>query len=301
MMKRLVPILMYVLLAVGQLYAQHDPSKYDQFASMEYKQWDFSPTDYYYSRYWGKILDLPWPLSDIYGWLPTTGPNGPGWHDRGQWIPFTGLYIGVVVNPYAAAVGHWDAAFHADGYVNESWRQYYSHRTAAAASAVLYKAESNRQDRYWADIRSLDLVTFADRSGTLSGVIGPDEVTAAERQQYIDVIFKAESNLENQRLSDDIMDEFHALQEQISVIRQAHMDNARKVVSMEELNKEFRVLAERAAKHLINQYYDKAWQQFAGDSEDMKLQRQLVQDIVKMLDSSGRVQSLLNSVNLDKL
>lgn len=290
-------------MATGSVFAQHDPHKYDQFASMEYKQWDFSPTDYYYSRYWGKILDLPWPLKDVYGWLPTTGPNGPGWHDRGQWIPFTGLYVGVVVNPYAAAVGHWDAAFHADGYVRESWRQYYSHRTAAAASAVLYKAESNRQDRYWADIRSLDLVTFADRSGTLSGVIGPEQITGTERQESMDVINHVVGVIDDDKAADELMEHYYALQEQISVISQAHMDNARKVISMEETNKEYKELKHLAIKELVRHYFDRDMNELlkTDNPQPQDPNKGWILQLMKDLGVSPKVTSILNSVNFDKL
>ena len=295
---RIVLAALAMLLGFGQATAQHDSYKYDQFASMEFKQWDFGPTDFYYSRYWGTILDMPWPIPDIKGWIPTTGPNGPGWHDKGQWIPFTGLYVDVIFNPYAAAVGHWDAVFNADGYVNQSWRQYFSHRTSAAAESILYKNLSNKQDRYWGDIKKLDVVTIADRTGVLSGVTGATQITGTERQESMDAVNKAYDIIGEGPLRDDLMDRYYMLQEQVAVIENAHMDNARKIVAMEEINKEYKELAKTASVLALQYLYRKDIQSTVGAAtKDSDWLDKLLQE----LNVNSAVRDLLRSINIDKL
>ena len=289
MRTRILAWVALMLVATGSVRAQ----LYDQWASMEFKQWEFSPDSYYYSRVWRKILDLPWPIPDIYGWVP-----GSGFHDRGIWIPATGLYDPIIFNPYALAAGHWDAVYSPDGYVNQEWRQQLGLRTPAAAESVLYKLESNKEEDYWSKIRNLDVATVADRSGVLSGLTGASTVTAAERQEAMDVVNEAYDLIKDEGSRERMMGEYHALQEKVSVIDNAHMDNARKVVALQEINLEYKEMKKRVVNTVLLEYFkEKNEEMFRGLEEEHSWVRDLLKEL-GLDDSWSRISGL---VNLNKL
>lgn len=289
MRTRLLALVALMTVATCSMKAQ----LYDQWASMEFKQWDFTPDDYYYSKVWRRIVNMPWPIPDIYGWKP-----GEGFHDRGIWVPLTDVYIPVIFNPYAAAAGHWEAVFSPDGYVSERWRQQTGLRTPAAAEAVLYKQESKKEEDYWTRIRKLDVVTIADRSGVLSGLTGASTVTAAERQESMDVVNEAYDLIRNEGARERMMDEYHALQEKVNVIDDAHMDNARKVVAMQDINQEYKEMEKRVVNTVLLEYFTgKNEENFKGLMEEHSWVKELMNEL-GIDDSWGRI---LNLVNLNKL
>lgn len=289
MRTRLCALVALLTVAAGSMKAQ----LYDQWASMEYKQWSFSPDSYYYSRVWRRIINMPWPLPDVYGWKP-----GNGYHDRGIWIPATGIYIPVIFNPYAAAAGHWEAVYAPDGYVNERWRQQLTLRTPAAAESVLYKLESNKEEDYWNNIRNLDVMTIADRMGVLSGLTGAATVTGTERQEAMDVVNGAYDDIQDEDMRKQMMGEYDALQERVSVINSAHMDNARKVVAMQELNRDYKELAKRVTNTLAIQYFKEV-----SEKPFKKLyeRHQWVFDLATELGVDNSIQEVMNLVDLNKL
>lgn len=266
---------------------------YDQWASMEFKQWDFSPDSYYYSRVWRRIIDMPWPIPDIYGWVP-----GNGYHDRGIWIPLTGLYEPFIFNPYALAAGHWDAVYRADGYVSERWRQQSPLRVPAASESVLYKLESNKEEDYWSKIRNLDIATIADRQGVLSGLTGASTVTATERQEAMDAVNSAYDEIKDENVRDKIMEEYHALQEKVSVIDNAHMDNARKVVALQDINREYGDLRKKVNAVLLFQQFQENNQKHMKGLDE---RHQWVNELCKELGVGDAFSVVMGLVNFNKL
>lgn len=281
-----------LVVATGSVKAQ----LYDQWASMEFKQWSFSPDKYYYSRKWGTIINMPWPLPDIKGWKGMEH-GYMGYHDKGLYEELTHLYLPINPNPYTIAAGHWDAAYQPDNYVNENWRQQLGLRTPAAAESVLYKLESNKEEEYWSNIRELDVVTIADRSGVLSGLTGAATVTASERQEAMDAVNESYDNIKGTFLRELLMKEYNSLQEKVSVIDNAHMDNARKLVALQDINREWQELKKMVTDILNWQKYDENNKKYMGD---MEKQYKWVRDMFKDSGSSGK-SSIMKLVNLDKL
>lgn len=274
-------------------WGQKDKSVYNQWASMEYKQWNFESDSYYYSRVWRRIINMPWPIPDIYGWKP-----GEGFHDRGIWIPATDIYIPYLLNPYAIAAAHWDAAYQPDNYVNEEWRQYIGLRTPASASSVLYKNESNRELDYWQNIQKIDIATLGDRTGVLSGLTSAASVTESERQDAIDDILKSLEKIENQKIRQYIVDEYYALEEKVITIETAHMDNAKKLISLTEINSEYIALARKAKSYANLERIQKI--NALGDNE----KRQQISWLDKIANTptvKEKVNKVLKLVNVNKL
>lgn len=290
---RWIVLMVLCCMTIPHANAQIDKMLYNQWASMEFKQWQFEPDEYYYSRVWRRIVNMPWPLPDIYGWVP-----GKGYHDRGQWIPLTGIYIPVILNPYASIAGHWDAVFTPTNYVNEKWRQGIGLRTPAAGEAVLYKDESNKQKDYWSQIREQDILTIADRTGTMSGLTGPEKVVAVERQEAIDEIFTVYEEMEDEEMKERLMDEYHALQEQVRVIEKAHMDNARKVVAIDKINMEYKALAKRAKSTMRMQYLQKKMNK---GYENLKERNGWAEKLGEMFNVDAELQKVLSLIDFDKL
>ena len=283
-------------MATSVVHAQHDPHKANQFASMEMKQWEFTEDSYYYSRVWRRLINMPWPIPDVYGWKP-----GLGYHDRGEWIPATGLYIGVILNPYAAEAGHWDAVFSPDGYVNEKWRMYSPMRASAAGESVLYKNESNNEEDYWGKIRKLDVVTMADRLGVLEGLTGASTVTGTVRQESMDVVNENIDSIADEKVREAIMNEYYALQEQHSVINGAYMDNARKLEAMEANNQAYKELAKQVKAELYRQYIRKKLDAGFG-GKLLEYNKSLTGEKPNKVEQiAASVMQLIENLNLEKL
>ena len=291
MRTRILALVVLCLTATSAVRA--DSGLYNQWASMEFKQWDFSPDSYYYSRVWRRILDLPWPLPDVYGWVP-----GNGFHDRGIWIPLTGLYDPIIFNPYALAAGHWDAVYSPDGYVNERWRQQLGLRTPAAAESVLYKQESHKEEDYWSRIRNLDVATLADRMGVLSGLTGAETVTATERQEAMDAVNEAYDKIKDEKVRDSMMEEYYELQEKVAVIDGAHMDNARKLVALQDINREYAELKDKVSAVLKQQHFR---EQMADEIKATRQRHSWVNELARELGLGDGISNVLSLIDFNKL
>lgn len=280
-------------MATSVVHAQHDPHKANQFASMEMKQWSFSEESYYKSkvRKSRKILGIKFSWDE----------PGLGYHDRGEWIPATGLYIGVIFNPYALEAGHWDAVYSPDGYVNQKWRMYSPMRASAAGESVLYKNESNNEEDYWGKIRKLDVVTMADRLGVLEGLTGASTVTGTVRQESMDVVNENIDSIADEKVREAIMNEYYALQEQHSVINGAYMDNARKLEAMEANNQAYKELAKQVKTEIFKQTVLKnIGKGFGG--ELLQYNKSLTGEKPNKVEQiAASVLQLIENLNLEKL
>lgn len=211
----------------------------DQFRSMEFRQWEFTPSNYYYSKYWGTILKMPWPLPDIKGYKP-----GEGFHDKGKWLGL-GIYIPVIFNPYALAAGHWEAVFSPDGYVSESWRKKTPLRIAAVGESEIHKNNNRKSMKEWKTIRDIDLTTIADREGIV--LFGEAySSTKEERDRYSQLILDYLDKIDDNDARNKIEEQYDKIMEEVSVIKSAHMDNARKLEQFYLCNRRLKSLANTA-------------------------------------------------------
>lgn len=256
-MKKIVNALLMavIMLCATTVNAQrHDEGVYNQVASMEFKQWSFKPKNYYYS----KVRKS----KRVLGIKITWDEPGYGWHDKGEWVPLTNLYIPVIANPYAAAGGNFEAAFTPDNYVNEKWRQNINHRTAANVEAALYKDYSNTERKRWEDMETEDLITLSDRQGTLDFLTGAKKVTASERDDAIEQININFEAIRDEKQREAIREEYETLEEMVSTIDDAHMDNSKKMIALEKINNDYKRLAEYAKSY-------KEWEDIMLDMQDV--------------------------------
>lgn len=222
MMKRkMILVLTAATMCMQHMYAQHDKDNYNQWASMEYKQWKFTPESYYYSWYKKKI-DLG--LFSIKIDVP-----GLGVHDDGP----GGIGIG------------------GDNYVNESWRQMDGLRSGATVTHLIESSYSRQEDEHWNTVYKEDLATIADRSLEVSY-----SMTAGTRDRLKEQITDNLSAM-NDNTADNFRLEYDRILDNISNIRNAHMDNAKKIVAYEKENRALEKLAVLTGKVAKIQLMDK--------------------------------------------
>lgn len=231
----------FLLVGAGWLVAtaasaQSDSNIEDQIASMEYKQYSFSPRWYYYNKYWGTVIDMPSPIPDINGYLP-----GAGLHDSQGWVYPSELIAVPFYN------------FWGDNYVNEYWRLMTPLRTAAAAEALLQKGRVQGERDYWQKIQLKDAVVYLDKSTDLPAV-GAVGVTREEREKLSQTILDAVffltegGNTRYNKMLELIIGEYDSIQEEVSSIAGSFTDNARKLRNLQDCNYRLRSLSERVCK-----------------------------------------------------
>lgn len=224
------------LLVAASGAAQSDSNIRDQIASMEYRQYSFSPRWYYYNRYWGTVLDMPSPIPDIKGYLP-----GAGLHDSQGWVYPSELVAVPFYN------------FWGDNYVNERWRLMTPLRTVAAAEALLQKGRVQGERDWWQKIQIKDAVSYLDKSTDLP-VVGAVGVTRDEREELaqtiLDAVFKLteNGNTRYESLVELILGEYDAIQEEVSAISGSFTDNARKLRNLQDCNHRLRALSEKVGR-----------------------------------------------------
>ena len=208
-------------------YAQKDV--YNQIASMEYKQWKFTPESYYYSWYKEKI-DLG--LFSIKIDVP-----GLGIHDRGP----GGIGLG-------------------DNYVNEPWRMMSPLRATTVAESLLEARNTESEKDYWNKILVKDLTVTLDRSTNLP-IVGAATVTEDEReevsQQILDILFDiTESDKDNKydELVAGLRLEYDAIHEEVNLISNSNEDNSRRLRSLQDCNNRLRKLKDKVA--VISSYLE---------------------------------------------
>lgn len=243
--RRLMGWLVAAMVTAIPLHAQDD--YYNQLASMETgQQWNFTPDSYYYSRVWRKILDLPGSWFDVHGWEP-----GLGFHDKGAWIPWSDIYIKVIFNPNALAVGHLEAVYKPTNYVNERWRVMTPLRMTTVANSILQSKNTEDEKQYWKEINLRDMMVLVDRS-TLIPLVGARVVTEDERDEYSQQVLDNLHNIselggEYDKIVEQYRMEYDVIREEISVVSDSYEDNAKRLRSLQECNKRLKVLAEETA------------------------------------------------------
>lgn len=234
MMKRkMILVLMSATMCMQHMYAQHDKDNYNQWASMEYKQWSFTPKSYYYNKYWGTVVNMPWPIPDIKGWIP-----GIGVHDKQGWVVPTLPYV-----PYYNFIG--------DNYVNESWRQMTKLRSGATVTHIIESSYTKKEDEHWNTVYKEDLATIADRNLEVSYSMTSDTRNRLKEQITDNLSAMNDDTADNFRL------EYDRILANISNIRNAHMDNAKKIVAYENENRALEKLAVLTGKVAKIQLMDK--------------------------------------------
>lgn len=214
-------VLMAATFGMQHMYAQHDKDNYNQWASMEYKQWKFTPESYYYSWYKKKI-DLG--LFSIKIDVP-----GLGVHDDGP----GGIGIG------------------GDNYVNESWRQMDGLRSGATVTHLIESSYSRQEDEHWNTVYKGDLATIADRSLDISYSITGDTRNRLKKQITDNLQAMDDETADNFRM------EYNRILANIDNIHDAHMDNAKKIVAYENENRSLEKLAVLTNKVAKIQLMDK--------------------------------------------
>lgn len=202
-------------------HAQKDV--YNQIASMEYRQWKFTPEYYYYSWYMKKI--------DLGLFTIKTKVPGLGMHDNGP-----------------GGIG-----FPGDNYVNEPWRMMSPLRASTVAEALLESRNTESEKDYWNKIMTKDLMVIADRSTNLP-MVGAKSVTADEReeisQSILDMLFEI-SELDNLKKYAQLLVEFRlqydAINQEVDLIAGSNEDNSRRLRSLQDCNNRLRKLQDEVA------------------------------------------------------
>lgn len=291
MKKRMFMILGAVLAITGTGMAQsvqykHDSDNYNQIASMEYKQYTFTPRSDYYSKIRKTILFVSFDVP------------GNGWHEDG----YFGTGVNVEPNIYAGLIGEWDLVYNPDGYVDENWRKMAGLRAPAVLSAGLQKNYITDEDNWWQNIRNGDLLTIADRSGeTPSALLGSSavEVTANDRndacrniEQYLQQV-----NEPNMQVASAV--EYECIQSNITNLRSAHMDDAKKAVELTAANGQLEKLKRKVSvRAKFCQFMDSTVYVPGKGFGDPDWKNNT---IVSPADVSGALQAVRNLVNLNKL
>lgn len=194
---KMVRVLLFVgtFLSLASLPAEADNDNYNQWASMEFKQWSFTPKSYYYSWYYKRG-----PFGIKYK-VP-----GKGIHDHGP-----------------GGVGLWG-----DGYVRQRWRQMTPLRAEAVVAATLDKEQVNSIKEYWDDIRTMDLSDLADKKINLATQVDKDSRKAVIRT-LASLVEKLEVGS-----SEQILDEYNRIKENLEIIGDAFLPNSDKMVAYEK-------------------------------------------------------------------
>lgn len=237
------------VLAAGVAAAQgapvHNADTYNQIASMEFKQWGFSPKDDYFSTIKKKVLFITLKL-------PGQGYHDDGWYGTGTILPLSTSYAS-----YTAGViltGELERLTKPDHYVDEKWRLKSPLRASAYGEASIQRGYIAKEKDYWQTIRNRDLLTIADRSGLFAEGLSLSaiDVTENDRNRASGEILDAVDYLGSGEVSDNINDDFRRIQADISAIRGAHLDDARKSVELHKANLRLEDLAKVAGQFAVS-------------------------------------------------
>lgn len=170
----------------------------DQWASMEYKQWKFSPKNYYYSWVYKKVLGITFKIP------------AAGIHDRG----FGGV------------------GFPGDNYVNERWRQMAGLRIKAVTMTEMEDKATLEIRKRWDEIMLRDALELADKAVDAGKLIED-----SKRNKISSQITRTARELPPDE-SQNIMDEYERIRQNINIIHKAFIPNADKIVAYrKQLNK----------------------------------------------------------------
>lgn len=179
-------------LAFASAPVNADRHNYNQWASMEFKQWYFTPKWYYYSWYTEYILGVPVRVP------------GLGIHDNG---------------PGGVGIG--------DHYVDEIWRQMTPLRIVSVTEHALETGQNKDETEEWNDVYQKDLLTIADRNLDAGYSITNDRRN--DLIENVDGYATIISDYEKER----VKEEKERILSNVKVIRNTHMDNAKKIAAYE--------------------------------------------------------------------
>jgi hypothetical protein len=179
-------------LAFASAPVNADRHNYNQWASMEFKQWHFTPTWYYYSWYTRYVLGIPITLP------------GLGIHDSGP----GGIGLG-------------------DHYVDERWRRMTPLRNVSVAEHTLETERNKKETEEWNDVYQKDMLTIADRNLDAGYSITNDRRN--DLIENVDGYATIISDYEKER----VKEEKERILSNVKVIRNTHMDNAKKIAAYE--------------------------------------------------------------------
>lgn len=217
----------------------HNKNTYNQVASMEVKQWEFTPKDDYFSKVRKKILFIKYDD-------PGEGYHDDGWFGIGSILPTGSNYASYVLG--VTLTGELERLTKPDHYVDEDWRKMSPLRASAYGEALLQNNYISKEDGYWRGIRAVDALTVADRSGVIAqGLsLSATDVTENDRNEASRAVVHNLSGLEGTEFAEDVMLEFRMVQDGITNIRNAHMDDARKSVQLHNFNRQLEQLAKKS-------------------------------------------------------
>lgn len=205
-MKKILITISLLIVGINTSFAQHDEDNYNQWASMEFKQWDFSPKSYYYSWVKKKVL---WWYIDV---------PGTGIHDRGV----AGTHI-----PKG------------DNYVNQDWRQMSRLRAISVASTSKQTNNDANVNEQWKTLNQIDVLTYADKN-----IDAAYAITQGEREKLTNSIMTSMILLfsMDEEKTANFVKEFNRIISNIKTINKAHMENAKKVIAYSQENKSLKEL-----------------------------------------------------------
>lgn len=144
--------------------------------------------------------------------------------------------------------GELDRLYSPDGYVDEDWRIMSTLRAPAVATGIIQKDYINKENKYWQEIKTDDLLTIADREGIGTGIVpGSSDITANDRNTYLSLIQKQLAKVEDPLLRVEAMIELEKIENNIRTIQSSHMDDARKTIELTAANHELKKLVKSLA------------------------------------------------------
>ena len=217
----------------------HNEHTYNQVASMEFKQWEFTPKDDYFSKVRKKILFIKYDD-------PGEGYHDDGWFGIGTILPTGSNYASYVAG--VTLTGELERLTRPDHYVDEDWRKMSPLRASAYGEALLQKNYINQEEGYWRGIRAVDALTVADRSGALAQGLSLSavDVTENDRNEASRQVLHSLDKLQGTEWDEELTLDYRMLQDGITTIRNAHMDDARKSVQLHSLNRQLEQLSSKS-------------------------------------------------------
>jgi hypothetical protein len=189
----------------------HDGNNYNQIASEEFKQWDFSPKEYYYSWYKKKVVF----------WHVTV--PGLGVHDKG----FAGTHV-----PKG------------DNYVNERWRQMTPLRAASVATNAMNEEKVEEISKKWEEMAKQAALEEADALVDAAYSITSSERNRLKRKITENILHNEMKTMTNLTL------EYERILSNIKYIKDSRLGNAERLEAYQAENKrlkELSIISEKCA------------------------------------------------------
>jgi hypothetical protein len=226
-MKRIVVFLYCLWGIVNGIDAQmvmmaEDDHRNNQFKSMVFRQWEFTPKSYYYSWYYEEV-DLG--IFDFTVKLP-----GEGVHDNG--IPGIGG---------------------GDGYVQVDRRTSFQ-LTPTKASTVLSNSEWEQSHESEDKMYNQEMMKLADRTIDTEYLLKKEDLdnikTVLEKEMA-----KLSGNKVGLSVCQSLYDEYDRISKNIDIVKNSHLENAKRRVAYQSIETDFIELAKTCTS--VNKMYNK--------------------------------------------